>query len=138
MAVAKDTYIALGTNGAPGTPTNRLTKFDDLKMPRQLDAVEITTFGNNGNRTYDPGLKGATFSGSGIWDATIDAHLEAIYNAADVVAFEYCPIANTSGNVKYAGSCFVTKYEIGAKVGDKIPFSFEAQITSGITRSVVA
>lgn len=136
-SVAKLTYIAFGSNGSVSTKVDRSTNFDTIQMPREMEEVETTTFGNNGNRTYLPGLKGATFTASGNWDTTIDGHLHGIVDGQDVVDFSYCPVANSTGNVIYTGSFFITSYDINPSVGEKIQFSFTGRITSGVTRAIV-
>lgn len=136
--VAQDTYFAFGSNGSTATEVDRSEYFDEISMPREMDEVDTTAFGNSGNRSFLPGLKEATFTASGNWDTTIDAHLEGIFDNQDTVEFEYCPIANTSGNVKYTGSFFLTSYEAGsASVGEKSRFSITARITTAVTRTTV-
>jgi hypothetical protein len=135
-SVAQSTSFSFGSNGSVSTEVNRSTYFDNISMPRELEEVETTTFGNDGNRTFLPGLKGATFSGSGNWDATLDAHLAGIFNAGDVVEFEYGPTGNTNGMVKYTGSFFLTSYDINPSVGEKIPFSIAGRIAGAVTRGV--
>lgn len=132
-SVAKSVQFKFGTHGTPGTPTDRSTYFDDVKFPRESAEVETTAFGNSGNRTFLPGLKGATFTGSGFYDGTIGAHIDAIYDGLDIVNFEYGPVDGENGSPKYTGTMFVTNFEIGAAVGEKIPFSVTFRVTSTVT-----
>lgn len=133
-AVANSSYLAFGSNGSTDTEVDRSTYFENFNFPREMEEVETTTFGNSGNRTFIAGLKGATISGDGNWDATIDGHLAPIFDGQDEVEFEYGPAGNGSGAVKYSGSMFLTSYEISPAVGEKIPFSASFRISTAVTR----
>ena len=137
-SVAQLVQMKLGTQGVPGTATDRSTYFDSVTFPREADEVETTAFGNAGNKTFIAGLKGATFSGSGNYDATIGAHLDAVYDAQTVIVFEYGPVSSVTGQPKYTGSCIITSFEIGAAVGEKIPFSVSLRITGAVTLGTYA
>lgn len=132
-SVVQDVQFKFGTNGAPSTPTDRSTYFDNVTFPRESEEVESTSFGNSGDRTFLAGLKGATFSASGFYDATIGAHVDAVYDARDEIAFEYGPIDGESGSPKYTGNCIITGWEIGGGVGEKNPLSITFRITGAVT-----
>ncbi len=132
-SVAQLTHFGFGTHAAVSTNTDRSTYFSDVKFPRQAGDVDVTTFGNNGNKSFIPGLKEATFTANGNYDGTIGAHLDAIYDGQDTVTFEYGPVSTVTGQPKYTGSMIVTAFEIGAKVGDKIPFTVTFRITGAVT-----
>jgi hypothetical protein len=132
-SVAQLTHFGFGTHASPSSNTDRSTYFHDLKFPRQAAEVDVTTFGNNGNKSFLPGLKEATFPASGNYDSTIGAHLDAIFDGQDTVTFEYGPISTATGMPKYTGSMICTKFEIGAAVGEKIPFTCEFRITGAVT-----
>lgn len=133
---SQNTYLAFGSNGSPSVKVDRSAKFTEIKMPEEMDSNETTTYGS-GDRTFEPGLRSRTFSGSGIYDATIDTHLSDLLLNGVTVDFDYCPVANTSGNVKRSGKMFITKYETGAPVGDTVPFSFEAQCSGLVSRTII-
>ena len=132
-SVAALVQFKLGTHASPSSVTDRSTFFDDVKFPREADEVETTAFGNAGNKTFLPGLKGATFQASGNYDATIGAHIDAVYDGRDIINFEYGPVDGAGGSPKYTGQVIITNFEIGAKVGEKIPFSLTCRITGGVT-----
>lgn len=137
-SIGKDAYLALGSNGAVTTKTNRSTYFDSFDFPMDLDEVETTTFGGTGDKTYIPGLSGKEFSASGNHDATIDGHLYGIHNGKDTVDFDYCPIANSSGNVKYSGSFFLKSYAVNvSSPGETVTFSATFRIVGAVTRVIV-
>jgi len=132
-SVAQLTQFKFGTHAAVSTNTDRSTYFSDVKFPRQAGDVDVTTFGNSGNKTFLPGLKDATFTASGNYDGTIGGHIDAIYDGQDVVTFEYGPVSSVTGQPKYTGSMFCTHFEVGAKVGEHIPFSVTFRITGTVT-----
>jgi len=132
-SIARDVKFKIGTTGTPGTPTDRSTYFNSVNFPRSAEEVDVTAFGNNGNKTFLPGLKDATFTATGWYDATIGAHLDAIYDNQDVVNFEHGPIDGESGSPKYTGTMFVTNWEISDDVGEGIPFTATFRITDAVT-----
>ena len=105
---------------------------DNVDFPLTADTAEVTTFGDS-SKEYIAGLKDATISISGSWDATADAILAAIVGVAGT--FEYGPAGNTGGNVKFTGEAICTSYNVSAPVGDKVSFSAEFQCTGAVTRT---
>lgn len=131
-SVAKDVKFKIGTHAVPGTVTDRSTYFKSINFPRAAEEKDVTAFGNNGNKTFLPGLKDATFSAEGWYDATIGAHLDAVYDFQDIVDFEYGPINGANGAPKYEGVMFVTNWEIGDDVGEGIPFTVTFRISDAV------
>ena len=105
---------------------------DNVDFPLTADTAEVTTFGDS-SKEYIAGLKDATISISGSWDATADALLAAIVGVAGT--FEYGPAGNTGGNVKFTGEAICPSYNVSAPVGDKVSFSAEFQCTGAVTRT---
>ena len=105
---------------------------DNIDFPATADTAEVTTFGD-ANKEYIGGLKDATISISGSWDAAADVILEAIRGLTGT--FEYGPQGSTATNIKYTGECICTAYNVTAPVGDKVSFSAEFQCTGAITRT---
>ena len=104
---------------------------DSVDFPMTMDTAEVTTFGDS-SKEYLAGLKDATISISGSWDATADAILAALTTAG---TFEYGPAGSASGAVKYTGEAILTGYTVNAPVGDKVSFSAEFQVTGAVTRT---
>lgn len=104
---------------------------DSIDFPMTMDTAEVTTFGDS-SKEYLAGLKDATISISGSWDATADAILAALTTAG---TFEYGPAGSTAGLVKYTGEAICTGYTVNAPVGDKVSFSAEFQVTGAVTRT---
>ena len=105
---------------------------DNVDFPTTADTAEVTTFGDS-NKEYIGGLKDATISISGSWDAAADLILDGIRGQTGT--FEYGPAGSTATNIKYTGECICTAYNVTAPVGDEVSFSAEFQCTGAITRT---
>jgi hypothetical protein len=104
---------------------------DSVDFPQTTDTAEVTTFGDS-SKEYIVGLKDATISISGSWDATVDAILAALVAPG---TFEFGPAGGGAGAVRYTGECILTNYSGAAPVGDKVSFSAEFQVTGAVTRN---
>ena len=114
-----------------GSLTDISAYCDNVDFPLTADTAEVTTFGD-ASKEYIGGLKDATISISGSWDATADGILAGIIGLAG--SFEYGPAGSTGGNIKYTGEAICTSYNVTAPVGDKVSFSAEFQVTGDVTR----
>jgi hypothetical protein len=104
---------------------------DNVDFPLTADIAEVTRFSDS-SKGYIAGLKDATISISGSWDATADGVIAAIVGLSG--SFQYGPAGTTNGNIKYTGECICTSYNVTAPVGDKVSFSAEFQVTGAVTR----
>lgn len=127
----KSTDFRIDNSG--GTLTDISAYCDSVDFPQTIETAETTTFGDS-NKDYIVGLKDATISFSGKWDATLDGILAPIAGQTASVSFQYGPAGSTATNVKYTGECFLTSYQITGAVGDVVTFSAEAQVTGAVTR----
>ena len=108
---------------------------NDISLSRDIETAETTTFGVAGSaKTYIVGLSDATFSISGLFDATADGYLSGVLGQSATLSFEYGPAGSTAGLVKYSGECIMTSYEVSAAVGDAVQASADFQVTGAITR----
>lgn len=114
-----------------GSLTDISTYCDNVDFPLTADTAEVTTFGDS-SKEYIAGLKDATISISGSWDATADGVLAPIVGVAG--SFQYGPAGSTAGNIKFTGEAICTGYTVTAPVGDKVSFSAEFQVTGAVTR----
>jgi hypothetical protein len=131
MAVhGKNTHVEIDNAG--GSLVDLSAYIDSEDLSRQADTAETTTFEKD-SKTYIPGLKDGSFSLSGPWDATLDAHMDGILGKAGT--FEISPAGDGSGAVKYSGEAICTDYSGSNPVGDKVTWSAEFQITGDVTRS---
>lgn len=97
-------------------------------FPRTADTAETSTFGTT-DKTYIPGLKGATFSIEGLWDAVLDAWLDAALGIE--VPIVYKPQGVGAGNVTYTFQAICTSYNPPGSIGDAVKYS-AAFIVTGI------
>jgi hypothetical protein len=108
---------------------------NDISLSRDIETAETTTFGVAGSaKTYIVGLSDATFSISGLFDATADGYLAGVLGQTATLSFEYGPAGSSAGLVKYSGECIMTSYEVSAAVGDAVQASADFQVTGAITR----
>ena len=127
----KSTVFKVDNSG--GTLTDISNTLTDVSFPQSVDTAETSTFGSSA-KSYVVGLSDATFSISGNFDATVDAHLAGILGQAASVSFEYGPEGSTSTYVKYTGECYLTSYEKSGAIGDVVTYSAEFQVTGAVTR----
>ena len=127
----KSTVFKVDNSG--GTLTDISNTLTDVSFPQSVDTAETSAFGSSA-KTYVVGLTDATISVSGMFDATVDAHLNGILGQAATVSFEYGPEGSTSPNVKYTGECILTSYEKSGAIGDMVSYSAEFQVSGAVTR----
>lgn len=127
----KSTVFKVDNNA--GTLTDISNTLTDVSFPQSVDTAETSTFGSSA-KSYVVGLSDATFSISGNFDATVDAHLAGILGQAASVSFEYGPEGSTATYVKYTGECYLTSYEKSGAIGDVVTYSAEFQVTGAVTR----
>jgi hypothetical protein len=122
-------------DNSSGTLVDYSSYLNDLSLSRDIETAETTTFGVAGSaKTYIVGLSDATFSISGLFDATADGTLAGVLGFATPLEFEYGPAGSSGGLIKYSGNCIMTSYEISAAVGDAVQASADFQVTGAITR----
>ena len=131
----KSTVFKVDNSG--GTLTDISNTLTDVSFPQSVDTAETSAFGSSA-KTYVVGLTDATISVSGMFDATVDAHLNGILGQAATVSFEYGPEGSTSPNVKYTGECILTSYEKSGSIGDMVSYSAEFQVSGAVTRGTYA
>ena len=116
------------TGGTSRSLSNVLTSVD---FPETIDTAETTAFGAT-SKSYIVGLRDATISVSGLWDATVDGYIIGTEPATR--SFIFGPAGSTRSNVKYTGECILTNYSISNPVGDVVTFSLDLQVTGNVTR----
>ena len=127
----KDSVFKLDNSG--GSLTDISTYVNNVDFPETADVSETTTLGAD-NKTYIAGLKDATISLSGLWDATADAIFGAVVGQSATLSYEYSPEGTASGKVKYTGEAILTSYAISSPVGDAVGYSADLQVSGAITR----
>jgi len=125
----KDSVFKLDNSG--GSLTDISTYVNNVDFPETADVAETSTLGAS-NKTYLAGLKDATISLSGLFDATVDAILGAVVGQTASLSFEYSPEGTASSKVKYTGEAILTSYALSSPVGDVVAYSADLQV-SGYT-----
>ena len=114
-----------------GTSRSLSTVLTSVDFPETIDTAETTAFGAT-SKSYIVGLRDATISVSGLWDATVDGYIIGTEPATR--SFIFGPAGSTSSNVKYTGECILTSYSVSNPVGDVVTFSLDLQVTGNVTR----
>ena len=106
---------------------------NNVDFPETADVAETSVLGAS-NKTYIVGLKDATISLSGLFDATVDAILGAVVGQTATLSYEYSPEGTASGKVKYTGEAILTNYALSSPVGDVVAYSADLQCSGAVTR----
>ena len=102
----------------------------DVSVSKTADVAEVSAFSNS-SKAYVAGLKDATITISGSFDATVDGYLKGILGAEG--SFEFYPIGTTGGNPKALGECIMTSYDRTPDVGGAVSFTASFQVSGDVT-----
>lgn len=129
-----------GTDAAAKAGVVDLSAYvNEVSFDRNAETAETTTFGDD-DKTYIPGLKDATLSVSGVWDATLDAHMDGILGVG-ALDWEYSPDGGTTtysegtSHDAEGGTVICTAYSPPSSVGDAVTWSAEFQISGTPARA---
>lgn len=120
-------------DNASGSLTDISAFVNNVDFPETADVAETSVLGAS-NKTYIVGLKDATISISGLFDATVDAILGAVVGQTATLSYEYSPEGTASGKVKYTGEAILTNYALSSPVGDVVAYSADLQCSGAVTR----
>ena len=120
-------------DNASGSLTDISSFVNNVDFPETADVAETSVLGAS-NKTYIVGLKDATISISGLFDATVDAILGAVVGQTATLSYEYSPEGTASGKVKYTGEAILTNYNLSSPVGDVVAYSADLQCSGAVTR----
>lgn len=121
-----------GTNGAVTTLTDFSAKTISVEASWEAEQVESTTFGDS-YREYEPSFKNGTIEVEYYFDTTIFGQLSAIYNGADTIDFQLSPKGTANGEVKIAGSMFITELGLPVEIGELIAIPVTFQSSGAVT-----
>ena len=102
----------------------------DVAVSRSADVAEVSAFSNS-SKAYVAGLKDATITISGSFDATVDGYLSGILGVEG--SFEFYPIGTTGGNPKASGEAICTSYDRTPDVGGAVTFTAAFQVSGDVT-----
>lgn len=105
-------------------------------LPGARNFSEVTAFGDGGQKQI-PGLEVNTFSIAGHADfataTAIGQLLNGLRSTTVTSSFEYGPEGGTTGKTKYSGECWMTNYEVGSSVTDKVSISATFAVDGTVT-----
>ena len=104
----------------------------DVAVSRTADVAEVSAFSNS-SKAYVAGLKDATITISGSFDATVDGYLSGILGVEG--SFEFYPIGTTGGNPKASGEAICTSYDRTPDVGGAVSFTASFQVSGDTTET---
>lgn len=136
MAIhGKLTVVKLDTAG--GVLTDISTYCNEVKMPRELDIHNVTTFGVTSKQKL-VGFADGKVSLKGPWTRAQDQMFTAIYDAFRAgtlasVSFEYHPEGADSGDVKHSCELIMTSYEPGSEAESPVEWSADFEVTGTLT-----
>jgi len=102
----------------------------DVSISRTADVAEVSAFSNS-SKAFVSGLKDATMTISGSFDATVDGYLSGILGAEG--SFEFYPIGTTGGNPKASGEAIMTSYDRTPDIGGAVTFTAAFQVSGDVT-----
>ena len=120
-------------DNASGSLTDISSFVNNVDFPETADVAESSVLGAS-NKTYLVGLRDASISISGLFDATVDAILGAVVGQTATLSYEYSPEGTASGKVKYTGEAILTNYALSSPVGDVVAYSADLQCSGAVTR----
>ena len=120
-------------DNASGSLTDISAFVNNVDFPETADVAETSVLGAS-NKTYIVGLKDATISLGGLFDATVDAILGAVVGQTATLSYEYSPEGTASGKIKYTGEAILTNYALSSPVGDVVAYSADLQCSGAVTR----
>ena len=120
-------------DNASGSLTDISAFVNNVDFPETADVAESSVLGAS-NKTYLVGLRDASISISGLFDATVDAILGAVVGQTATLSYEYSPEGTGSGKVKYTGEAILTNYALSSPVGDVDAYSADLQCSGAVTR----
>ena len=126
----KDAAFKIDDSG--GTLRDISNVLTDVAVSRTADVAEVSAFSNS-SKAYVAGLKDATITVSGSFDATVDGYLSGILGSEG--SFEFYPIGTTSGNPKSSGECILTSYDRTPDVGGAVSFTASFQVSGDVTET---
>lgn len=119
----KDSYFKVAS-------TDLSAYLNSISVSRSADTAETTTF-SSGTKTFIAGLKDATITLSGMFDATVYSTIAGWLGTSQT--WEYGPAGNGNGKVKVSGSGIVTAVEMASAVGEAVTANITVQVSGAVT-----
>jgi hypothetical protein len=124
----KDSYFKVAS-------TDLSPYLNSISVSRTADTAETSAF-SSASKTYVAGLKDASITLSGMFDATVYSTIMAWQGTSQT--WEFGPAGSASGRVKATGSALVTTIEMSSAVGAVVTLNLNLQVTGAVTDSTFA
>jgi len=125
--------VTFQVDNAAASLTDISTHCNSASISNALATIEDSALGDD-ERTYLPGLNGATLSVSGFWNSTT----EGIFGPLIGNRTSLTKTVEYGDAVRYySGESYVTSVEVSGSVDDLEVFSAEFQISGAMTRTSV-
>ena len=114
----------------------------DVKASMKGTEIDVSSIGQNW-KDFVQGQADMTLTASGVWDSgtattSLDSIMFANMNQGGTKLFEFDPAGSATGNIMYKGNGFLSSYEVGGAVGDKVGFSAAIRSSGSVTRTTSA
>jgi len=119
----KDSYFKVAS-------TDLSPYLNSISVSRTADTAETSAFSSS-SKTYVAGLKDASITLSGMFDATVHTTVQGWLGTSQT--FEYGPAGSAAGRVKVSGSALVTSVEMASAVGAVVTLNINLQVTGTVT-----
>jgi hypothetical protein len=119
----KDTYFKVAS-------TDLSTYINSVSVSRTADTAETSAFGSS-TKSFVAGLKDATITVSGMFDAAVYSTISAWQGNSQT--WEYGPAGSANGRVKVSGSGIVTNVEMSSSVGEVVALNISIQVSGAVT-----
>lgn len=126
FVAGKNAVFKLDNNS--GTITDLSTYITDVSTSLDTATAETTSLGK-ADATSIVTIGSGSISVTGLFDATLLAHLGAVRGSASTLSYEYYPAGTTSGLPKINGECILTNMSPTASVGGVEGLSFSLDCT---------
>jgi hypothetical protein len=138
MAVhGKDSVFSV-EDSAGSTLRDLSSNLTNVAFSRANDTHDTTTFGSDGH-TYIGGLTNGTITITGWADATATTGTLTVLDTllglgSTTVGWEYGPLGNGAGAVKYTGECVLAAVDVSDPVADLVSFTCTLRFSGDVTK----
>ena len=130
FVAGKNAVLKLDNSG--GSLVDLSSYITDVSHSLDTATAETTALGND-DTTLIATIGSGSVSVTGLFDATLLAHLGAVRGSSSSLSYEFYPAGTTSGLPKVSGECVLTNMSPSASVGGVEGLSFSLECTGAQT-----
>lgn len=131
FVAGKDCTFKLDDSTGAGSLRDISAYLTGVDYSDEIAALETTVFTKSA-KTRIMGLRDASFSLQGNWDATVDGYLSG--HPSGLRSWEFGPAGLTGGLVKYSGEGVLTNYRVSDPVDGLVTWTADLAVSDTITR----